>query len=269
MNVFKLKATAAIGLGALVLAACGGGGGSAPAAPATTSFSGTGVKGPVFGAQVTVRNAASNAVVTGANCTTTARNGTYSCTIPASAVGPFKVELSGGTFCPTEVQVPESGQCPGNVTPKAVDTPLSTIVVARVGATTFEPAPITPFTTAAVQRAGANPANFLTQYQAVAQTYGISPNPTDSPLAGSQQASLLANIGSSNVSLAQVLENIGNSEVPTNPPGTNTMQPAPTTPDQGTTENLAVPTNPPSNNAPVTGGTGGTTGGTSGGGSAT
>ncbi|MCR2745204.1 hypothetical protein [Limnobacter parvus] len=266
MKLFKFKAIAAVGVSSLVLAACGGGGGgSAPAAPATTSISGSGVKGPIFGAMVTVRNASSNAVVPGSSCTATARNGTYSCTIPAAATGPFKVELTGGTFCPTEVQVPESGQCPGAVTPKAVDTPLSTIVVGTAGATTFASAPITPFTTAAVARAGANPATFVQQYQTLAQTYGISPNPTDNPLAGGQQASLLAAIGASNQPLSQVLANIDANEVPTNAPGENTSQPAAATPDQGSSAGLVVPTAPPASGAPVTGGTGGTTGGSGGG----
>ena len=77
----------------LVLVACGGGGSGDPVAVTSTTINGSVVKGPVTGATVTVKNAATGAVL---GTTTTAAGGSYTLAVPFS--GDVIVEVSGGTY---------------------------------------------------------------------------------------------------------------------------------------------------------------------------
>lgn len=83
----------------MALAGCGGGGGSdapaaPPPAPAATTVSGAVVKGPVSSATVTIKNAATGAVLaTGA----TDANGVYSISVPVTS-GDLIVEVTGGSY---------------------------------------------------------------------------------------------------------------------------------------------------------------------------
>lgn len=127
---FPMLATAAAAT--LFLAACGGDGGS-PAAPATpsTTISGSVVKGPVSGATVTVKNAATGAVLG----TTTTSNGSYSLSVPFT--GDVVIEVTGGTY-------------DDEATPGVDATPLSstlrTVLTANGGTVTGV---VTPLTTMA------------------------------------------------------------------------------------------------------------------------
>jgi len=129
MRSKTLAAVAATAL-ALILAACGGGSGTVtPATPVTTTISGSAVKGPVSGATVTVKNAATGAVL---GTTTTGPGGAY--TLGVQFTGDVIVEVSGGTYTdkatgasttlttPLRVVLNANG---GNVT--GIVTPLTTM----------------------------------------------------------------------------------------------------------------------------------------------
>jgi hypothetical protein len=170
----------------------------------TFSVSGDGIKGPVAGATVKVYSlATSTATDVNATCTNTADDGSYSCDIPTSAKGPFKVELSGGQYCSTEAKV--SACAPANLKSLGAEK-LSTIAVANSSGV-IQAAPITPFTTAAVAAAGSNAASFVTEYAAIATNLGIDPNPTAAPdlSTNTRSKELLVAISSSATSLSTIV----------------------------------------------------------------
>ena len=166
-----LPALAVISVAA-ILAACGGGSGNgtvatvAPTTPTTpttpaaasTTISGSAVKGPVNGATVTVKNAATNAVL---GTTTTGAAGSYTLNVPFT--GDVVVEVNGGTYTdeatnastplttPLKVVVNANG---GSVT--GVVTPLTTMAYTYAFGTTTTPT-ATAFNTTA--------ANLATQFQ--------------------------------------------------------------------------------------------------------
>lgn len=127
---------------ATLLAACGGGGGTSTTATtpsttpsttpavATTTISGSAVKGPVMNANVTIRNALTNAVVA---TTTTGVTGAYSVAVPFT--GDVIVEVGGGTY---------TDEATGAST--ALSTPLKAVLSANGGAVTGI---VTPLTTMA------------------------------------------------------------------------------------------------------------------------
>ena len=155
-----LAALAATALAAF-LAACGGGGGTTtPATPVTTTISGSAVKGPVSGATVTVKNAATGAVL---GTTTTGLGGAY--TLGVQFTGDVVVEVSGGTY---------TDEATGAST--ALATPLRVVLNANGGSVTGV---VTPLTTLAYTTAfqGSTPvtkAAFDTQAQNVAGQFGLS-----------------------------------------------------------------------------------------------
>src|SRR5512137_68899 len=96
----RLKHLAALAASSLVvlLAACGNNDDTPATVPtplpaATTTISGAAVKGPVSGAIVTVKNAATGAVL---GTTTTAVGGAYSLGVPFT--GDVVVEVNGGSY---------------------------------------------------------------------------------------------------------------------------------------------------------------------------
>ena len=116
-----------------LIASCGGGGNNAPAVP-TTTISGSAVKGPVNGATVTVKNAATGAVL---GTTTTGTGGTYKLDIVFS--GDVIVEVSGGTY---------TDEATGASTP--LTSPMKVVLAANGGAVTGI---VTPLTTMAFNSA--------------------------------------------------------------------------------------------------------------------
>jgi hypothetical protein len=130
-SLFLLSLTA-ISAAALMVA-CGGGGSAAPAV-ATTTISGSAVKGPVNGATVTVKDAATGAVL---GTTTTGTGGTYSLSVAFS--GDVIVEVSGGTY---------TDEATGASTP--LSTPMKVVLAANGGTVTGV---VTPLTTMAFNSA--------------------------------------------------------------------------------------------------------------------
>lgn len=143
MRLKILPALAMFSVAAL-LAACGGSGGNgtvatttpttptAPTTPsvATTTISGSAVKGPVNGATVTVKNAATSAVL---GTTTTGVGGSYSLNVPFT--GDVVVEVNGGTY---------TDEATNTSTP--LTTPLKVVLNANGGSVTGV---VTPLTTLA------------------------------------------------------------------------------------------------------------------------
>ncbi len=149
-------ATAAI----LILAACGGdgGGGGAAAPTASTTISGSVVKGPVSGSTITVKNAATGAVL---GTTTTTSSGTYTLSVPFE--GDVVVEATGGTYTDEATRA--------NAT---LSTPLRTVLTANGGNVTGVVTPLTTmaytyaFGTATLPTASAfntTATNIATQFQ--------------------------------------------------------------------------------------------------------
>jgi hypothetical protein len=120
LGVLALSATA------VFLVACGGGGGGGTATT-TTTISGSAVKGPVSGSTVTVRNAATGAVL---GTTTTGAGGLYS--IDISFTGDVLIEVTGGTY---------TDEATGLATP--LSTPLRVVLNANGGAVTGIATPLT------------------------------------------------------------------------------------------------------------------------------
>jgi len=123
----RINIVLALATAALALAACGGGG-SAPLA--STTISGSVVKGPVANATVTVRSASTGAVL---GSTTTAAGGTYSLSVPFT--GDVVIEVNGGSY------VDEATGAPATLA-----TPLRVVVNANGGDVTGV---VTPLTTMA------------------------------------------------------------------------------------------------------------------------
>lgn len=128
-NRFLMLSTATAAT--LMLAACGGDGGGAAAVPATT-ISGSAVKGPVSGATVIVKNAATGAEL---GRTTTSASGLYSLSVEFQ--GDVVIEVTDGTY--------DDEATPGvDSTPLA--TTMRTVLTANGGTVTGV---VTPLTTMA------------------------------------------------------------------------------------------------------------------------
>ncbi len=159
MRSKTLAALAATAL-AVILAACGGGSGTTtPATPVTTTISGSAVKGPVSGATVTVKNAATGAVL---GTTTTGAGGAYS--LGVEFTGDVVVEVSGGTY---------TDEATGASTVLA--TPLRVVLNANGGNVTGI---VTPLTTMAYTHAfqgstTVTKSAFDTRAQALASQFGL------------------------------------------------------------------------------------------------
>lgn len=160
MRSKTLAAVAATAL-ALILAACGGGSGTVtPATPVTTTISGSAVKGPVSGATVTVKNAATGAVL---GTTTTGPGGAY--TLGVQFTGDVIVEVSGGTY---------TDEATGAST--TLTTPLRVVLNANGGNVTGI---VTPLTTMAYTQAfqggtAVTTSAFDARAQALASQFGLS-----------------------------------------------------------------------------------------------
>jgi hypothetical protein len=160
MRSKTLAAVAATAL-ALILAACGGGSGTVtPATPVTTTISGSAVKGPVSGATVTVKNAATGAVL---GTTTTGPGGAY--TLDVQFTGDVIVEVSGGTY---------TDEATGAST--ALATPLRVVLNANGGNVTGI---VTPLTTMAYTQAfqggtAVTTSAFDARAQSLASQFGLS-----------------------------------------------------------------------------------------------
>ncbi len=128
---------------ALALAACGGSdstpAAATPAAPTpvatTTTITGSAVKGPVNGATVTVKNAATGAVLA-----TTTTNATGGYTVATEFTGNVLVEVTGGTY---------TDEATG--TTKPLNTTMRTMLAASGGTVTGV---VTPLTTMAYTYSG-------------------------------------------------------------------------------------------------------------------
>jgi hypothetical protein len=153
---------------AFTLAACGGGSDStppaaaapAPAAPAATSttITGSAVKGPVNGATVTIKNAATGAVLA---TTTTSATGAY--TVAIAFTGDVLVEVSGGSY------LDEASN-----TTKSLTAPMRTVLTASGGTVTGI---VTPLTTMAYTYSGSaapTAAAFNTSANNIASGLGLS-----------------------------------------------------------------------------------------------
>ena len=140
MRSLMLVSLTALSAAALMVA-CGGGGGSTAPATASTTISGSAVKGPVAGATVTVKDAATGATL---GTTTTGTGGTYSLSVAFS--GDVVVEVNGGTY---------TDEATGATTP--LSTPMKVVLAANGGTVTGV---VTPLTTMAFNSAfpsGAKP----------------------------------------------------------------------------------------------------------------
>ncbi len=158
MRSFVLFSLTALSAAAL-LVACGGGGSTAPAV-ATTTISGSAVKGPVNGATVTVKDAATGATL---GTTTTGAGGTYSLGVAFS--GDVIVEVNGGTY---------TDEATGVST--ALSTPMKLVLAANGGTVTGV---VTPLTTMAFNSAfptGTKPtsANFKTVAATLATQFKLT-----------------------------------------------------------------------------------------------
>ena len=127
----KIILTAFTVAAAAIVAACGGGGGGGGSSSVTTTtISGSAVKGPVDGATVTVKNAATGAVL---GTTTTSATGTYTLDVPFT--GDVVVEVSGGNYLDEATSVST-----------ALSTPMRVVLSANGGSVTGV---VTPLTTLA------------------------------------------------------------------------------------------------------------------------
>ena len=157
MRSFVLFSLTALSAAAL-LVACGGG--STAPAVATTTISGSAVKGPVNGATVTVKDAATGATL---GTTTTGAGGTYSLGVAFS--GDVIVEVNGGTY---------TDEATGAST--ALSTPMKLVLAANGGTVTGV---VTPLTTMAFNSAfptGTKPtsANFKTVAATLATQFKLT-----------------------------------------------------------------------------------------------
>ncbi len=155
---FSFLTTLLAVIAAALMTSCGGGSSSAPATP-TTTISGTAAKGPVNGAAVTVKDAATGAVL---GATTTGAGGAYKLDIVFS--GDVIVEVSGGTY---------TDEATGASTP--LTTPMKVVLAANGGTVTGV---VTPLTTMAFNSAfgtGAKPtsAGFKTVAAALAAQFKL------------------------------------------------------------------------------------------------
>jgi hypothetical protein len=185
----NLLALLAASSAALLMIACGGGSDGTtsssttttpPTTTAGTTISGSAVKGPVANATVTVRNAATGAVI---GTTTTNASGAY--TINVSFTGDVIVEVSGGTYVdeatnattslstPMKVVVTANG---GNVT--GVVTPLTTMAFTSAFGTAGSNVTASAFNTSAgrianqFQLNGVNLATTLPSVSGTVNSYG-------------------------------------------------------------------------------------------------
>ncbi len=133
-----------------LLAGCGGGGTTA----ASTTISGSAVKGPVNAATVTARAANSGAIL---GTTTTSPNGTYSMTI--SYNGDVVLEVTGGTYIDEATGV------------NTALNQLKAVINANGGAQTVH---VTPLTYIAYGYSGVTSAGFNTALANLATQFGLS-----------------------------------------------------------------------------------------------
>jgi len=139
-NIKKIVALCSALLLSISLAACGGsGGGTAATSSASTSISGSALKGPIIGGNVTVHDAnASPVVTTPANPVTNAQ-AQFNFTVPSGTVTPLVITVSGGIDSITGAtpdlplttaitSLPSNGSVSGTV------SPLSTLAVATAQA---------------------------------------------------------------------------------------------------------------------------------------
>lgn len=145
--------TASLALLAGLLAGCGGGGTNTASSAASTTISGSAIKGPVGGARVTAFAATSGTVL---GTTTTSPNGTYSMTI--SYNGDVVLEVTGGSYV---------DEATGNTTTL---NQLKAIVNASGGAQTVH---VTPLTYIAYGYAGNTSAGFNTALTNLATQFGL------------------------------------------------------------------------------------------------
>ena len=122
-------------LATAALAACGGGDdnttlSAAPAAPVSTTISGSAVKGPVSGATVTVKRPDGTACVTTPAAVTTTPTGSYSLTTVCT--GDVLVEVTGGNYL---------DEASNTTTP--LSTPLRVMVATNGGTVTGVATPLT------------------------------------------------------------------------------------------------------------------------------
>ena len=122
-------------LATAALAACGGGDdnttlSAAPAAPISTTISGSAVKGPVSGATVTVKRPDGTACVTTPAAVTTTPTGSYSLTTVCT--GDVLVEVTGGNYL---------DEASNTTTP--LSTPLRVMVATNGGTVTGVATPLT------------------------------------------------------------------------------------------------------------------------------
>ncbi len=131
-----------------------------PLPAATTTISGSAVKGPVSGAIVTVKNAATGAVL---GTTTTAVGGAYSLGVPFT--GDVVVEVNGGTY---------TDEATGATTP--LSTPLRVVLNANGGSVTGVVTPLTTMAYTYAFNSGAPVTNaaFQSQAQNIASQFGLS-----------------------------------------------------------------------------------------------
>ena len=157
MHAKILTALAATAL-AIVVAACGGGG--SLSAPVSTTISGSAVKGPVNGATVTVKNAATGAVL---GTTTTGAGGAYSLNVAFS--GDVVVEVNGGSY---------TDESTGATTPLA--TPMKVVLNANGGSVTGIVTPLTTMAFTSAYGAGGTPtaAGFNTVAAALATQFKLT-----------------------------------------------------------------------------------------------
>jgi len=116
------------GLAVLCLAACGGGGGSVSLESQALAVSGVAATGaPMANATLQIYGKDGTAVLS--SPVTIASDGTYSATIPASAIGPFVFEVDNGTEKIYSILPNKSG------TPVVNVTPISHLIAAKLSAT--------------------------------------------------------------------------------------------------------------------------------------
>ena len=138
----KIILTAITAATAAIVAACGGGGGGGGSSSGTTTtISGSAIKGPVDGATVTVKNAATGAVL---GTTTTSATGAYTLDVPFR--GDVVVEVTGGNYDDEATGVSTALSAPMRVVLNAnggsvtgVVTPLTTLAYTYAFGTTGTP----------------------------------------------------------------------------------------------------------------------------------
>ena len=144
-------------LAALVLVACSDGGSTTTA---STTITGSAVKGPVNGATVTIRNASTGAVL---GTTTTSVTGAYS--ISVSFTGDVVIEISGGSYRDEATNVTTT-----------LAAPMRTVLTTNGGSVVGMVTPLTTmaYTYSASGSAAPSAANFNTAATNLAAQFGLT-----------------------------------------------------------------------------------------------